>query len=252
MLARLDAAQLTPAPQADRPALIRRLSFDLIGLPPAPEEVAAFTADPAPDAYERLVDRLLASPHYGERWGRHWLDVVRFAESQGFERNKYYPSAWKYRDWVIQAFNDDLPYDEFVRMQLAGDVLHPDDPAGLMAVGYLVISPHDHMGLTQGSSAMKVNSREDELENLVGNIGQTFLGMTVNCARCHDHKFDPLRQTEYFQMAAAVGGVVRAAIGHCRCRRPPRQFRRARRWQPPRLIRLKSDWPHCWGPTERI
>ncbi len=210
VLAKLEASALTPAPPADRAVLIRRVTFDLIGLPPTPEEVAAFVADPAPDAYERLVDRLLASPHYGERWGRHWLDVVRFAESQGFERNKFYPSAWKYRDWVIQAFNDDLPYDEFVRMQLAGDVLHPDDPASLVAVEYLVTTPHDMLGLSQGSPAMKINTREDELENLVGNIGQTFLGMTVNCARCHDHKFDPLRQSEYFQVAAAVGGLVRS------------------------------------------
>ncbi|HEY1785321.1 MAG TPA: PSD1 and planctomycete cytochrome C domain-containing protein [Pirellulales bacterium] len=210
VLAKLEAAQLAPAPAADRPALIRRLTFDLIGLPPTPEEVEAFVGDSASDAYERLVDRLLASPHYGERWGRHWLDVVRFAESQGFERNKYYPGAWRYRDWVIQAVNDDLPYDEFVRMQLAGDVLHPDDPAALVAAGYLVITPHDYVGVTHGSAAMKANSREDELENLVGNIGQTFLGMTVNCARCHDHKFDPLKQTEYFQLAAAVGGLVRS------------------------------------------
>jgi hypothetical protein len=209
VLAKLEAAQLTPAPAADRAALIRRLTFDLIGLPPTPEEVAAFIDDAAPDAYERLVDRLLASPHYGERWGRHWLDVVRFAESQGFERNKFYPSLWKYRDWVVQALNDDLPYDEFVRMQLAGDVLHPGDPAGLVAIGYLVNGPHDWVGLTQGSPAMKVNTREDELENLVGNVGQTFLAMTLNCARCHDHKFDPLRQSEYFQMTAAVGGLVR-------------------------------------------
>ena len=135
---------------------------------------------------------------------------MRFAESQGFERNKYYPSAWKYRDWVIQSLNDDLPYDEFVRMQLAGDVLHPGDPAGLVAVGYLVTGPQDYIGLTQGSSGMRANTREDELENLVGNVGQTFLGMTVNCARCHDHKLDPVRQTEYFQMAAAVGGLVRS------------------------------------------
>ena len=210
VLAKLEASGLTPAPAASRSVLIRRLTFDLIGLPPTPEEVAEFTADPAPDAYERLVDRLLASPQYGERWGRHWLDVVRFAESQGFERNKFYPAAWRYRDWVIQAFNDDLPYDEFVRMQLAGDVLHPGDPAGLVAAQYLVTAPHDMLGLSQGSPAMKVNTREDELENLVGNVGQTFLGMTVNCARCHDHKFDPLRQSEYFQLAAAVGGLVRS------------------------------------------
>ncbi len=134
---RLHKAGLSPAPAADRRTLIRRLSFDLIGLPPSPEEVAAFVDDKQPDAYGRLVDRLLASPHYGERWAQHWLDVVRFAESQGFERNKFYPSAWKYRDWVIESLNEDLPYDEFMRLQLAGDVLRPQDPLALIATGYL-------------------------------------------------------------------------------------------------------------------
>jgi len=209
VLARLETKGVSPAPAATRHTLIRRLSFDLIGLPPTPEDVAAFVRDAAPGAYERLVDRLLASPQYGERWARHWLDIVRFAESQGFERNKFYPSAWKYRDWVIQAFNDDMPYDEFVRLQLAGDVLHANDPQALVASEYLVFSPHDLLGLTQGSEAMKAATREDELENLVGNVGQTFLGLTINCARCHDHKFDPLRQSEYFQLAAALGGLER-------------------------------------------
>jgi hypothetical protein len=195
---------------ADRRTLIRRVTFDLIGLPPHAEEVDAFVADKAPNAYERLVERLLSSPHYGERWARHWLDLVRFAESQGFERNKFYPSAWKYRDWVIHALNEDLPYDEFVRLQLAGDVLRPDDPLANAATGYLVCGTHDLLGLTQGSEAMRVNTHEDELENVVGNVGQTFLGMTINCARCHDHKFDPLYQREYFQLAAALGGVERS------------------------------------------
>lgn len=210
VLAGLEAKGLSPAPAADRRTLIRRVTFDLTGLPPGPEEVAAFVADDSPDSYQRLVDRLLASPAYGERWARHWLDVVRFAESQGFERNKFYPSAWKYRDWVIQALNDDLPYDEFVRLQLAGDVLRPHDPQALIASGYLVCVPHDLLGLTQGSEGMRANTREDELENLVGNVGQTFLGLTINCARCHDHKFDPLRQSEYYQLAAALGGIERA------------------------------------------
>jgi Protein of unknown function (DUF1553)/Protein of unknown function (DUF1549)/Planctomycete cytochrome C len=209
VLALLEAKQLSPAPAADRRTLIRRVTFDLTGLPPTPDEIERFINDDAPQAYERLVDRLLASPHYGERWARHWLDLVRFSESQGFERNKYYPSAWKYRDWVVQAFNADLPYDEFIRLQLAGDVLHPDDPRAIVAAGYLVATPHDLLGLTQGSPAMKAGTREDELENLIGNIGQTFLGLTINCARCHDHKFDPLEQAEYFQLASAVGGLAR-------------------------------------------
>ena len=210
VLARLEAAGLKPARSADRQTLIRRVTFDLTGLPPTPEEIADFVNDAQPNAYERLVDRLLASPHYGETWGRHWLDIVRYSESQGFERNKFYATAWKYRDWVIQAFNDDLPYDEFVRQQLAGDVLHADDPAALVAAGYLVQSPHDLLGLTQGSQTMRANTREDELENLVSNVGQTFLGLTLHCARCHDHKFDPLYQAEYFQFASALGGLVRS------------------------------------------
>ena len=210
VLARLEAAGLKPAHAADRQTLIRRATFDLTGLPPTPEEIADFIGDQAPGAYERLIDRLLASPHYGERWGRHWLDIVRYSESQGFERNKFQSNAWKYRDWVIQALNDDLPYDDFIRMQMAGDVLYPFDPAALVAAGYLVLLPHDLLGATQGSQAMRANSREDELENLVGNVAQTFLGLTLNCARCHDHKFDPLRQVEYFQFASALGGLVRS------------------------------------------
>ncbi len=209
ILKMLEENGLTPSPTADRRTLVRRVTFDLIGLPPHPDEVDAFAANESPDAYERLVDRLLSSPHYGERWARHWLDLVRFAESQGFERNKFYPSAWKYRDWVIHVLNNDLPYDEFVRLQLAGDALCPDDPLAVTATGYLVCGPHDLLGLTQGSKAMRVNTREDELEHVVGNVGQTFLGMTLNCARCHDHKFDPLYQREYFQLAATLGGVER-------------------------------------------
>ncbi len=210
VLARLESSGLAPSPAADRRTLIRRATFDLIGLPPTPEEVAAFESDASADAYPRLIDRLLALPQHGERWARHWLDVIRFAESQGFERNKFYPSAWKYRDWVIQSLNDDLPYDEFVRQQLAGDVLHPDDPRAIIATGYLVCTPHDMLGLMQGSDGMKAATREDELENLVGNVGQTFLGLTINCARCHDHKFDPLAQAEYFQLASALGGIRRS------------------------------------------
>ncbi|HVL11408.1 MAG TPA: DUF1549 domain-containing protein, partial [Gemmata sp.] len=136
--AKLAEKGLKPSPEADRRTLIRRLYFDLIGLPPSPEEVEAFVASKDPDAYEKLVDRLLASPHYGERWARHWLDVVRFGESDGFERNTPRPRAWHYRDWVIRALNADTPYDEFARMQLASDVLRPDDPRAMVATGFLV------------------------------------------------------------------------------------------------------------------
>ena len=198
---------LRPQPEADRRTLIRRLSFDLIGLPPEPGEVDRFVADTTADAYERLVDRLLASPHYGERWGRHWLDVVRFGESEGFERNHVRDNAWRYRDWVVQAFNGDMPYDEFVRQQIAGDILHPNDLEALIATGYHVCGTWDEVAHYEGSSEMQRATRFDELEDMVAAVGQTFLGLTINCARCHDHKFDPISQKEYYQVAALLGGV---------------------------------------------
>ncbi len=207
VLSRLEAHGLHPAPEADRRTLIRRLSFDLLGLPPAPEEVAAFTADTTPDAYERLVERYLASPQYGERWARHWLDVVRFGESNGFEFDEFRTDAWPYRDWVVESLNRDLPYDDFVRLQLAGDVLRPDDPDAVRATGFLVAGSYDTVGQTQQSEAMRRVVRQDELEDLAGTVGQTFLALTVNCARCHDHKFDPVRQVEYYRLTAALAGV---------------------------------------------
>jgi hypothetical protein len=207
VLAKLEAAKLQPSPPADRVTLIRRLSYDVIGLPPTPAEVDAFLHDRAPGAYERLVDRLLASPHYGERWGRHWLDVIRFGESQGFERNKLRPSAWKYRDWLVEALNRDMPYDEFVRLQIAGDVLRPNDPLAVIPSGFLVMGPYDLTAYTDGTPMMKAQAREEELEGLVGTVTQTFMGLTANCARCHNHKFDPITQKEYYQLAAALGGT---------------------------------------------
>ncbi|HEX4609150.1 MAG TPA: DUF1549 domain-containing protein, partial [Urbifossiella sp.] len=202
--AKLREKGLSPSPPADRPTLIRRLAFDLTGLPPTPEEIAAFAADPAADAYEKLVDRLLASPAYGERWGRHWLDVVRYGETDGFERNAPRPNAWPYRDWVIRALNADMPYDRFVRLQLAGDVLAPDDPEAVAATGFLVAGVHNTV---LGTDAMRAAARQDEIEDLVGAVGQTFLGLTLNCARCHDHKFDPVAQLDYYRFAALLGGV---------------------------------------------
>ena len=203
--AQLEARSLKPSREADRRTQIRRLSFDLLGLPPSPEEVDAFANDTAPDAYERLVDRLLASPHYGERWARHWLDVVRFGESNGFERDLPRPNAWHYRNWVIDALNADLPYDEFVRWQLAGDVLAPDDVEAMKAIGFLVAGAHDTV--VPVVDRMRAMMRQDELEDTVGTVSQTFLGLTVNCARCHDHKFDPISTREYYQIAAALSGV---------------------------------------------
>ena len=196
-------AGLSPAPEAEKRQLIRRLSFDLTGLPPTPEEVDAFLNDDSPDAYERLVDRYLASPQYGVRWARWWLDLARYGESNGFEFDEFRPNAWRYRDWVVDALNRDRPYDEFARLQLAGDVLRPDDPGAVEATGFLVAGAYDTAGQNQQSLAMKAVVRSDELEDMIGTVGQTFLGLTVNCARCHDHKFDPIRQVEYYRIASA-------------------------------------------------
>ncbi len=207
ILHRLAKADLNPSPEADRRTLIRRLTFDLIGLPPTPDEVEDFLNDRDPRAYDKLVDRLLDSPHYGERWARHWLDIVRFGESQGFERNKLRSSVWKYRDFVVEAFNSDLPYDDFIRWQIAGDVLRPDDPLAVVASGFLVIGPYDLTAYNNGTLDMRAFAREEELEGLVGTVGQTFLGLTINCSRCHDHKFDPITQREFYQISAALGGT---------------------------------------------
>ncbi len=204
---RLEKAGLKPSPEADKKTLIRRLTFDLIGLPPTPKEVENFVNDRSPKAYEKLVDRLLESPHYGERWARHWLDIVRFGESQGFERNKLRPNLWKYRDFVVEAFNSDMPYDDFIRWQIAGDVLQPDDPLAVIASGFLTVGPYDLTAYNNGTPDMRAFAREEELEGLVGAVGQTFLGLTINCSRCHDHKFDPITQREFYQISAALGGT---------------------------------------------
>jgi hypothetical protein len=206
--ASLEQRGLSQAPEADRRTLIRRLSFDLTGLPPEPEEVEQFVNDHDESAYAKLVDRLLDSPRYGERWARHWLDVVRFGESQGFERNRVRENAWRYRDWVINAFNSDMPYDEFIRRQIAGDVIAPDDYDSLIATGYHVCGTWDQVAHNEGSESMRKAIRWDEMEDYVATLGQSFLGLSIQCARCHDHKFDPISQKEYYQVAALLGGVT--------------------------------------------
>ena len=200
ILARLEKEGLKPSPLADRRTLIRRLKFDLLGLPPTPEEVEAFIADQSADAYEKVVDRYLAAPQYGERWARHWLDVVRFAESNGFETNLARPNAWPYRDWVINALNADMPYDRFVFEQLAGDTVNAD-----AATGFLVAGPWD--AVKSPDPVLTANQRADELHDIVGTVGSTFLGLTVGCARCHNHKFDPIPQLDYYRLKAAFAGV---------------------------------------------
>ncbi len=207
ILAGQAANRLSPSPEADRRTLIRRLSFDLLGLPPTQEEIGEFVKDSKPAAYERLVDRLLASPTYGERWARHWLDLARFGESQGFERDRLRTNSWRYRDWLVDAFNADFPFDDFARRQIAGDVLFPNQPQATIATGFLVAGPFDEVGQNQQSAAMKAVVRQDEMEDIVSVVGQTFLGLTINCARCHDHKFDPITQKEYYQFVSALAGV---------------------------------------------
>ncbi len=200
-------AGLKGAEPADRRTWIRRLTFDLTGLPPTPEEVAQFLADNRDDAYERLVDRLLASPQYGVRWARPWLDLARYGESNGFEYDEFRPWAWPYRDWVVNALNRDMPYDEFARMQIAGDVLKPGAIEGVEATGFLVAGAYDTPGQNQISVIMRKAVREDEMEDIVSTVGQTFLGLTIHCARCHDHKFDPITQRDYYALTASLAGV---------------------------------------------
>jgi hypothetical protein len=205
VLAKLEKAGLSPSAEAERRVLIRRLSFDLIGLPPTPEQIAQFVADKSPKAYGNLVDRLLASPHYGERWARHWLDVVRFGESNGFERDLPRANSWHFRNWVIDALNRDMPYDEFVRQQLSGDVMPNKDAASTIATGFLVAGAHDTV--LPNSQRQRNVMRQDELEDVVSTVGQTFLGLTIHCARCHDHKFDPISTREYYQLTATLSGL---------------------------------------------
>lgn len=201
---RLSAAGLQPAPKATPRTLVRRLYFDLTGMPPDPNDIEAFEQDPSPAAWAMLVEKLLASHRYGERWGRHWLDVVRFGESDGFERNNPRRNSWPYRDWVINAFNNDMPYDEFVRMQLVGDKLN-GGVDGAAATGFWVAGVHNTV--VGGSRRMKLLARQDELEEVLATVGQTFVGLTVNCARCHDHKFDPISQKEFYRLSSAISGL---------------------------------------------
>ena len=198
--AKLAEKGLALGPEADRVSLIRRLYFVLLGLPPTPEEVQSFLADSQPMAFERLVDRVLADSRYGERWGRHWLDVIRFAESNGFETNRERVNAWRFRDYVIAAFNQDKPYDQFVREQIAGDQLGVD-----VGTGFLVGGPFDIV--KSPDPVLTAQQRADELDDMVSTTGTAFLGLTLGCARCHSHKFDPVSQREYYSMAAVFAGV---------------------------------------------
>jgi mono/diheme cytochrome c family protein len=212
ILARLEQEGLRPSPEADRRTLIRRLSFDLTGLPPAPDDVQGFVEDDSPDAYVKQVDRLLESPRYGERWARHWLDTVHFGETHGYDKDKTRPHAWPYRDYVIRAFNSDTPYGRFVQEQIAGDVLYPDDSNGVVALGFLAAGPWDFVGHAElpESKTDGLIARYNDRDDMVMTTMSTFQSLTVHCARCHDHKFDPIAQEDYYSLQAVFAGVDRA------------------------------------------
>ncbi len=204
----MKAKGLLPSSPADRRTLVRRVTFDLTGLPPTPEEVEQFDRDARPQAYEELVDRLLASRAYGERWGRHWLDVARFGESHGYEQNHLRLNAWQYRDYVIRSFNEDKPFSQMVLEQLAGDVVGKGNPDVEVATAFLVAGAHDTVG--NQAEAAKRQQRADDLDDMINATAAAFLGLTVNCARCHDHKFDPIQQADYYRMQALLSGVHHA------------------------------------------
>ncbi|MBI4602478.1 MAG: DUF1549 domain-containing protein [Planctomycetes bacterium] len=227
ILRKLREKGLAPAPEADRRTLIRRAAFDLTGLPPEPEEVEAFLGDSSPGAYERLVERLLASPRHGERWARHWMDVVHFAETHGHDQDRIRPNAWPYRDYLIESFNADMPYARFVEEQLAADALYPDEPRLAPALGFIAAGPWDESSLR--------DIRDDTIDRQIGfyldrddmvsTAASAFLGATVHCARCHDHKFDPITQDDYYGLQAVFAGVGRAD----RAYDPDPEVRRERR-----------------------
>jgi len=199
---KLEAAKLTPNPPAEKLALLRRVTFDVTGLPPTPAEQAAFLADDSPKAYSKVVDRLLASREYGERWAEHWLDLVRYSESEGFKKDNIRGDAYRYRDYVIRAFNNDLSYDQFVREQIAGDELEPKNKDALIATGFLRLYPEDI------NASNLVQQRQDILDDITENTGLVFLGLTVGCARCHDHKFDPITQVDYYRLQACFAAIL--------------------------------------------
>jgi hypothetical protein len=196
ILARLEQKKVPPAAPADKITLLRRATFDLTGLPPRPEEVQAFLSDNSPQAFEKVVDRLLASPQYGERWARHWLDLARYAESEGFKSDETRPNIWRYRDYVIKSFNEDKPYDRFVQEQIAGDELWPDNPEAWVATGF------NHHYPDESNARNLAQRRQEILFDITDTVGATFLGLTYGCAKCHNHKFDPILQADYYRLQA--------------------------------------------------
>lgn len=206
ILSRLEQVSLAPAPEATRQQLIRRAYYDLTGLPPTPQQVTAFVNNSNPAAYEQLIDQLLASPHYGEKWGRHWLDLVRYAESNSFERDGTKPFVWRYRDYVIRSFNADKPYDQFLVEQLAGDEIQDSTRDSIIATGYYRLGPW------QDEPVDWLQAKYDDLDDIVATTSQTMLGLTVNCARCHDHKIDPIPQKDYYSLVAFFENIRRFGV----------------------------------------
>jgi hypothetical protein len=249
VLARLEAAGLRPAPPADKRTLLRRVTLDLIGLPPTLAEQHAFLADHSPDAFARVVDRLLARPEYGERWGRHWLDVVRYAESNGYERDGAKPSAWRYRDYVLDAFNNDKPYDRFVQEQVAGDEMPGWNAETQTAATFL------RLGTWDDEPANPSVDRYDQLDDVLGVTATAFLGLTLRCARCHNHKFEPFSQAEYYRMLAVFQPLKRPQIGRKELDRPVGNDAELTAWKksgqdPPRAYVWYEDGPKA--PVTRI
>jgi hypothetical protein len=240
VLAALKRQNLSPSLEADRRTLIRRLYFDLLGLPPSYEEVEAFIGDEDPRAYERLVDRLLASPQYGERWGRHWLDIVHYGDTHGYDKDKLRPNAWPYREYVIRAFNEDKPYSRFVEEQVAGDVLFPGTADGIIATGFLVAGPFDYVGqieVAEGTLA-KAITRNLDRDDMVSTTIATFNSMTAHCARCHNHKFDPITQEDYYSLQAVFAGIDRADRPY-----QPSPAERGILSEPPLVFAAATDFP---------
>jgi hypothetical protein len=243
--ARMESEGIKPVPAADRPTLIRRAYLDLIGLPPAPEEVQAFLDDRSPDAFARVVDRLLASPRYGERWARHWLDVARFAETNGYERDGAKPNAWRYRDYVIDALNHDKPYDRFLTEQLAGDEIEGSGASAQIATTFL------RLGTWDDEPAEPMVDRYDQLDDVLGTAATAFLGITLRCARCHDHKFEPFSQADYYRMLAAFEPLKRPQLDRADLDRPVGTDAELAAYEA-RAVKADAEFAETWGRIEGL
>jgi hypothetical protein len=245
ILARLEREGIASSPEASKSTLIRRLSLDLIGLPPSPAEIAAFLNDNRPDAYEHLVDQLLASPHYGEKWGRYWLDLARYADSDGYEKDRSRPWAWRYRQWVIDALNRDIPFDEFTTEQLAGDLLANRTVDTLVATGFNRNTLTNREGGTDPEQF-----RDEQVLDRAATLGTVWLGLTVGCAQCHDHKYDPISQKEFYQLTAFfntqeevnVPAPLAGEMGPYLAARPEYDRKRRELLEKYRIPENEADW----------